>query len=56
MFTNGIIGFEIQIADNVCVVGCGCTGLLMIQVVPKKNHRQYLASDIGTYLLEQLKN
>ena len=35
---NGIRGSEIEIGDNVCVIGCGYMGLLLVQAMPKNTN------------------
>jgi len=42
---NGIRGSEIEIGDNVCVIGCGYMGLLLIQAMPR-NTSCLIALDI----------
>ena len=49
---NGIRGSEIQIGDNVCLIGCGYMGLLLIQVMPKTNISNLIALDIQNQRLE----
>lgn len=49
---NGIRGSEIQIGDNVCLIGCGYMGLLLIQVMPKTNINNLIALDIQNQRLE----
>ena len=49
---NGIRGSEIQIGDNVCLIGCGYMGLLLIQVMPKTNINNLIALDIQSQRLE----
>lgn len=56
MFTNGIRSSEIQIADNVCVVGYGYMGLLMIQAMPKKIIDNLIALDIRSERLKLVKD
>jgi len=44
---NGIRGSGIQIGDNVCVIGCGYMGLLLIQAMPKNILNNLTAIDIN---------
>ena len=43
---NGVRGSEIQIGDNVCIIGCGYMGLLLIQAMPKAIMNSLVALDI----------
>jgi len=43
---NGIRGSEIQIGDDVCIVGCGYMGLLLIQAMPRNITGNIVALDI----------
>jgi len=43
---NGIKGSGIQIGDNVCLIGCGYMGLLLIQAMPKTIINHLIALDI----------
>ncbi len=43
---NGIRGSEIRIGDNVCLIGCGYMGLLLIQAMPRTNINRLVALDI----------
>jgi len=43
---NGIRGSEIQIGDNVCIIGCGYMGLLLIQAIPKTLINNFIALDV----------
>jgi len=43
---NGIRGSEIQIGDNVCIIGCGYMGLLLIQAMPRNILGNIIAIDI----------
>jgi len=43
---NGIRGSEIQIGDNVCIIGCGYMGLLLIQAIPKALINNFIALDV----------
>lgn len=52
---NGIRGSEIQVAENVCIVGCGYMGLLMIQVMPKTIINNLIALDIRNERLKLAK-
>jgi len=44
---NGVRGSGIQIGDNVCVIGCGYMGLLLIQAIPKNALNNLTAIDIN---------
>jgi len=43
---NGIRGSDIQIGDNVCTIGCGYMGLLLIQAMPRNIMGNIIALDI----------
>lgn len=43
---NGIKGSKMQIGDNVCIIGCGYMGLLLIQAMPKTIISNLVALDI----------
>jgi threonine dehydrogenase-like Zn-dependent dehydrogenase len=43
---NGIRGSEIEVGDNVCLIGCGYMGLLLIQAMPKSVINNFVAIDI----------
>lgn len=43
---NGIRGSDIQIGDNVCTIGCGYMGLLLIQAMPRNIVGNIIALDI----------
>jgi len=43
---NGVRGSEIQIGDNVYIIGCGYMGLLLIQAMPKTIINDLVALDI----------
>ncbi|MEM2087387.1 MAG: zinc-binding dehydrogenase [Thermoproteota archaeon] len=52
---NGIRSSEIQVAENVCIVGCGYMGLLMIQAMPKTIINNLIALDIRSERLKLAK-
>jgi len=52
---NGIRGSEIQIGDNVCLIGCGYMGLLLIQAMPKNTMGNLVALDIQNTRLKLAK-
>jgi len=43
---NGIRGAKIEIGDNVCLIGCGYMGLLLLQAMPKNYVNSLVALDI----------
>lgn len=43
---NGIRGVEVEVGDDVCVVGCGYMGLLLIQGLPKTFIHKLVALDL----------
>jgi len=43
---NGIRGSGFQIGDNVCIIGCGYMGLLLIQAIPKSLINSFIALDV----------
>jgi len=43
---NGIRGSEMRIGDDVCVIGCGYMGLLLMQAMPKTIINSLVAFDI----------
>jgi threonine dehydrogenase-like Zn-dependent dehydrogenase len=43
---NGIRGAGIEIGDNVCIIGCGYMGLLLIQAMPRTYLNRLVAIDI----------
>jgi len=43
---NGIRGASIEIGDNVCLIGCGYMGLLLLQAMPKNYINNLIALDI----------
>jgi len=52
---NGIRGSEIQIGDNVCLIGCGYMGLLLIQAMPKNMLGSLVALDVQNERLKMAK-
>jgi len=52
---NGIKGSEIKIGDNVCIIGCGYMGLLLIQAMPKTIINNLVALDIRNETLNLAK-
>ena len=52
---NGIRGSEIQIGDDVCLIGCGYMGLLLIQAMPKNTMRNLVAIDVQNTRLKLAK-
>jgi len=49
---NGIRGASIEIGDNVCLIGCGYMGLLLLQAMPKNYINNLIALDIRDERLE----
>jgi threonine dehydrogenase-like Zn-dependent dehydrogenase len=43
---NGVRGSAIQVGDDVCLIGCGYMGLLLLQALPKEYIHHLLAFDI----------
>lgn len=43
---NGIRGASIEIGDNVCLIGCGYMGLLLLQATPIRYMSSLVALDI----------
>ena len=52
---NGIRGSQIEIGDNVCIIGCGYMGLLLIQAMPKTSMNCLIALDIQDERLQLAK-
>ncbi|HIE14787.1 TPA: hypothetical protein EYP70_05900 [Candidatus Bathyarchaeota archaeon] len=52
---NGIRGASIEIGDNVCLIGCGYMGLLLLQAMPKNYIISLIALDIRDERLELAK-
>lgn len=52
---NGIRGSEIQIGENVCIIGCGYMGLLIVQGIPKNIIKNLYVIDIKKRRLELAK-
>ena len=52
---NGIRGASIEIGDNVCLIGCGYMGLLLLQAMPKNYINNLIALDIREERLELAK-
>ena len=49
---NGIRGASIEIGDDVCLIGCGYMGLLLLQAMPKNYINNLIALDIRDERLE----
>jgi len=49
---NGIRGASIEIGDDVCLIGCGYMGLLLLQAMPKNYINHLVALDILDQRLE----
>ncbi|MEM1581704.1 MAG: zinc-binding dehydrogenase [Candidatus Bathyarchaeia archaeon] len=52
---TGIKGSGIKVGDNVCIIGCGYMGLLLIQVMPKSILGNLIAVDLRSECLELAK-
>ncbi|MEM2939332.1 MAG: zinc-binding dehydrogenase [Candidatus Bathyarchaeia archaeon] len=52
---TGIKGSDIRVGDNVCIIGCGYMGLLLIQVMPKNILSNLIAVDLRSECLELAK-
>ena len=52
---TGIKGSDIRVGDNICIIGCGYMGLLLIQTMPKNLINNLIAIDIRNDRLELAK-
>lgn len=48
---NGVRGANVEIGDDVCVVGCGYMGLLLLQALPKSYTGTLIAVDLDDHKL-----